>query len=280
MFKIFKKVTSFKNNCYCSICKRNVDKVKILNAQNLKICNDCIQLAGGNSNINYNTDKYPDICKKIYNNPYITKYKLKKFNDFLKLYKYGGVEPKFFENIYIKHKTTTYTNDFVVFDVETTGLEPAVDRIIEIGAFKYKNNKKIDKFHMLVNPNILLDSEIMQLTGITDKSLIDKLTIDKVLPLFFEFIEDYTLIAHNASFDIKMLACECYRNNIKMCDNKVIDTLSLSKKVISKEKIENYKLETIKDYLGLNYNSHRALDGCEVCARIFQMYIEKSKKDI
>lgn len=182
-----------------------------------------------------------------------------------------------FSNSYIERRTKTTPSNYVVFDTETTGLEPEIDKIIEISAIKFKDNKKIDKFSTLVNPLTKIDNFITELTGIKQSDLDGMPTIDRILPDFFEFIEGYTLVAHNAPFDIKMLACECYRNNIQLCSNEVIDTVNLAKKIIPQQKIDNYKLATIKNYLGLEYESHRALSDCEVCAKLYQIYLAKQK---
>lgn len=180
-------------------------------------------------------------------------------------------------NAYIQRKSKTVPADYVVFDTETTGLEPEINKIIEISAIKFKNNKKVDTFTTLINPNMTIDKYITTLTGIKQSDLDNKPTIDIILPEFFNFIEDYTLVAHNAQFDIKMLACECYRNKINLCDNKIVDTLYLSKRMIPREQIENYKLSTLKNYFNLNYVSHRALVDCEVCAYIYQLYLSKQQ---
>lgn len=190
----------------------------------------------------------------------------------------NAVPYNIYSDAYIKRKAKNITNNYVVFDTETTGLEPEIDKIIEISAIKFKDNKRVDTFTTLVNPLILIDNFISELTGIKQNELYGKPTIDKVLPNFFEFIEDYTLIAHNAKFDIKMLACECYRNNIELCNNKIIDTVYLAKKIIPYENIRDYKLTTIKNYLGLNYKSHRALYDCEVCAKIYQLYLASQQR--
>lgn len=78
----------------------------------------------------------------------------------------------------------------VVFDIETTGLNKDKDLIIEIGALKYKNNILVEQFNYLINPQIKLPEIITKITGIKDDDLIDKDTIDIVLPKFLNFIED------------------------------------------------------------------------------------------
>ena len=177
-----------------------------------------------------------------------------------------------YKDAYISRKATTLPSSYIVFDTETTGLEYQIEKIIEIGAIKYIDHTPVEKFQMLINPERELDEFITKLTHIKNEDLTDKLTIDKVLPMFFDFIEGYILIAHNAPFDIKMLACEAYRSEIELFNNKVIDTLTLARRCIPKVKVKDYKLSTLKDYFGLANNSHRALEDCEVCSAIYQYY--------
>jgi DNA polymerase III epsilon subunit family exonuclease len=177
-----------------------------------------------------------------------------------------------YKDAYISRKATTFPSSYVVFDTETTGLEYPIERIIEIGAIKYINHTPVGKFQMLINPERELDDFITELTGIRNEDLINKPTVDLILPMFISFIEDYALVAHNAPFDIKMLACEAYRSEIELFSNKVIDTLTLARRCIPKVKVENYKLNTLKEYFGLSYDSHRALEDCEVCSAIYQYY--------
>ncbi len=179
---------------------------------------------------------------------------------------------------YTKRRTNKIVKDYVVFDTETTGLDPSCDKIIEISAIKFIDNKKVGTFSTLINPKEIINPFITQLTGIKQEDLKDKPTINEVIPQFFDFIEDLTLVAHNAPYDIKMLASECYRNKKELCDNKIIDTVTLAKRIIPRESIENYKLATLKEYLGLNYDSHRALDDCETCSKVYQLYLNSTQK--
>ena len=78
---------------------------------------------------------------------------------------------------------TKYVDDYVVFDLETTGFNPMNDKIIEIGAVKYKNNKKVDEFSCLINPNMKLPDIITKVTGITDQDLVEK----NLLKRFYQF---------------------------------------------------------------------------------------------
>lgn len=219
------------------------------------------------------TIEFPDIPKSAD----LSSLTRQEYEDLLK----SAVPYEIYSKSYTSLKSKKYPSDYVVFDTETTGLEYQIDKIIEIGAIKYVNHVPVDTFQMLINPERNFDGFIVKLTGITKEELKNKPNIKEVLPHFFEFIEDYTLIAHNAPFDVKMIACEAYRTDLPMFENKVIDTLTLAKRSIPRESIENYKLSTIKEYFGLSNKSHRALDDCETCSAIYQYYcnyVEKQGK--
>ena len=178
-------------------------------------------------------------------------------------------------NAYRVAKTLIMPNDYVVVDVETTGLSFTSDRIIEISAVKYVNNVEVDSFSYLIDPKMKLSGTITRITGITDEDLEGKPTIDMILPKFIDFIEDYTLVAHNASYDYKMIASECIRCHLDLFKNRICDTLTLSRKYYSKDEVGNYKLETFKNYFQLNLQSHRALSDCYTCAYLYQQCLKK-----
>lgn len=161
-----------------------------------------------------------------------------------------------------------YVDDYVVFDIETSGLNPVNDKIIEIGAVKYKNNKKIEEFNYLIDPKIVLPEIITRVTGITDNDLKGKPSIEYVLPKFLDFINGYTIIGHNVKFDISFINQNAKRMHLKELDNDVIDTLFLSR--INIYDIKNHKLETLKKYLNLSFNSHRATADCYTCNEVYQ----------
>lgn len=161
-----------------------------------------------------------------------------------------------------------YPDDYVVFDIETSGLNPAKDKIIEIGAVKYIDNKMVDEFNYLINPKINLEKVIIDVTGLKDNDLIDKPSIEEVLPKFVDFIQDYPLIGHNVSFDIDFINNNLKRIHMDSLNNKVIDTLFLSR--ITIYDIKNHRLKTLKEYLGLNYGSHRSICDCYTCNEVYQ----------
>jgi|GEM_PF-1059646 len=172
------------------------------------------------------------------------------------------------KSLYSKSNTVNYVDDYIIFDLETTGLYPNGDKIIEIGALKYKNNQLIDKFELLIDPEIEISSKISRITGITNEMIIGCEKINTVLPKFINFIEDYTLIAYNSSFDLGFI--EYNINNLKMNEikNKTIDALFFAKICINNT--ENLKLETLKKHFKLNFGSHRALEDCHTTNHIYQ----------
>jgi len=161
-----------------------------------------------------------------------------------------------------------FVDDYVIFDIETTGLNKDNDYIIEIGALKYKNNVLIEEFSYLINPKIKLPDIITEITGITDKDLENKETIDTVLPKFINFIEDLPLLAHNISFDIGFINKNIKDLNLNKLNNKNIDTLEVARAYLPQ--MYNYKLETLKKYFKINQVSHRAIGDCYTANYVYQ----------
>ncbi len=165
-------------------------------------------------------------------------------------------------------------DDYVVFDLETTGFDAKVNKIIEIGALKYRNNKLVDKFSVLVNPLCDIPSIITSITGINDDMVKNAITIKEALPKFIEFIEDLPLVAHNAKFDLAFIEENIINLKLPMISNKNIDTVYLARKYI--KDVYNHKLETLKDYLKLDYSSHRSLDDCLTTNYVYQYCKDKA----
>lgn len=169
---------------------------------------------------------------------------------------------------YMLHSTRKFVDDYVVFDLETTGFDPYTDKIIEIGALKYQDNNLVAKFSELVNPQTFIPEKITQITGISDNDVKSARTIEEVLPDFLNFIEDYPLVAHNNSFDVKFLLANLQAQKLDCISNKTIDTLSLSRKYLPN--LKDHKLETLKKYFKLDNISHRSIADCEVTNVVYQ----------
>lgn len=158
-------------------------------------------------------------------------------------------------------------DDFVVFDIETTGFSKVNDKIIEIGAVKISKGEIIDRYSSFVNPQIPIPYEIEQLTSIRDDMVVDAPTIEDVLPEFLEFCKDTVLVAHNASFDMGFII-----QNVKVIGLDsiftYIDTVGLSRILLPK--LSRYKLNTVAKALGVSLeNHHRAVDDAGATAEIF-----------
>lgn len=168
----------------------------------------------------------------------------------------------------VLNKETNLVDNYVVFDLETTGLEAENSKIIEIGALKYINNELVSEYSVLINPEVPIPEVITKITGLTEEQLNDKKTIQEVLPEFILFIEDLPLVAHNSSFDLSFIEENIKRLGLPMISNKNIDTLELSKIYIPKA--YNHKLETLKRFFHLEYGSHRSVDDCKTTNYIYQ----------
>ena len=94
---------------------------------------------------------------------------------------------------------------FVAIDLETTGLDPSKDKIIEISAVKFNNGEVVDSLTFLVNPAIKLKPKIIQITGINDSMLVSKPSFDDIKDHFLMFIENLPIVGHNVMFDLNFL---------------------------------------------------------------------------
>jgi DNA polymerase III epsilon subunit family exonuclease len=157
---------------------------------------------------------------------------------------------------------------FVAFDLETTGLSPAAGRIVEIGAVKMKNRHVLEKKAWLVNPGIPIPGVVQNIHGITDEMVKDAPRFQQVFRDFVAFAGNAVLLAHNASFDVRFIRAETERNNLRMPENRVLDTLALAKAVYPDT--PGYSLRTLMQHLGSERTEfHRALADSENVATLF-----------
>lgn len=172
----------------------------------------------------------------------------------------------------IMTKDGNIDGEYVVFDIETTGLNNAVDEITEIGAVKLKNYEIVDTFSAIVNPGKPIPEKITQLTGITDDMVRDKPSIEEVLPEFLNFVGKATLVAHNAKFDTGFIRAKAKRCSMDF-SNTIIDTLTLSRWLLPE--LKRHKLNLICEHLGIKLlNHHRAVDDAEAAANILIKFLK------
>lgn len=162
--------------------------------------------------------------------------------------------------------------DYVVLDFETTGLRPGADQIIQVGAVKYLNHEQVDVMNQLVNPSRAISARITSLTGISNNMVKNEPTVERVILHLIDFIADFPIVAHNASFDMGFLYA--LDDRVEVPRYSVIDTLKLARKVINDT--PNHKLTTLAHYLQLEHNAHDALGDCLVTAQIYQYCLSKS----
>lgn len=156
---------------------------------------------------------------------------------------------------------------FVVFDVETTGLNCGFDKITEIGAVKITNGVITHSFETLVNPRIHIRQDTVKLNGIDDETVKDSPAIERVLPDFYKFAYGCILVAHNLEFDYKFIEYEAKRLGYYFY-NDSYDTILLARQYL--KGLPNYRLETLCKYYGIEIGSHhRAGYDAMATARLF-----------
>lgn len=166
--------------------------------------------------------------------------------------------------------------EFVVFDIETTGFSYLRDKITEIGAVKIKNGFIVDRFSRLVNPECEIPERITEITGISNKMVENEPTIDIVIKEFYDFCKSSVLVAHNAEFDKSFIRKNMIDNGLEF-NFPNIDTLKLARATV--ENIKNYKLGTLAKNFGVNLvNAHRAVNDAEATAEIFMILMDGLKK--
>ncbi len=181
-----------------------------------------------------------------------------------------GVEAYFMDDLVESVKgdaDTGFDGTFICFDIETTGLSAARDKITEIGAVKVENGVITDTFSTFANPEMPIPQKITQLTGITDDMVKDAPSQSEAVGAFLEFAGDNVLVAHNAPFDTSFIAKAC-EDMGKEYNYTSIDTVAISRAILTD--IKNCKLDTVAKFLRLgDFNHHRATDDAEMLARIF-----------
>ena len=175
--------------------------------------------------------------------------------------------------------------DFVVLDIETTDFSPAKGgRIIEIAAVKVVDNKIVDRFSELVNPGLVIPKKIIDLTSITNEMVESAPSVNEVLQRFWQFIDGYVVVAHNAKFDWDTFLVPSFKGVSKYVTGEAVCTLKISKKIYGTRKIDENgnkvtitnKLADICERNGVSLeNAHRAVADCEALAECVLKMSEK-----
>ena len=162
----------------------------------------------------------------------------------------------------------------IVLDCETTGLSPNNgDRMIEIGAVRLQNGVIVERFQKLMNPGQWINSFIENYTGITNEMLQDQPDCEDVMAEFSDFICDYNLVAHNASFDKRFLDAELKKIN-KTYKGSFCCSMLVARRIY--QNAPNHQLETLISYTNIQPTGsfHRALADAEMTAYLWTSMID------
>ncbi|WP_293959715.1 PolC-type DNA polymerase III [uncultured Fusobacterium sp.] len=163
---------------------------------------------------------------------------------------------------------------FVVFDLETFGLNSHKNEIIEIGAIKLKGTRIVDTFSSFVNPNKIIPKRISELTHITQDMVDNAPTIEDVLPKFLEFTKDAVMVAHNSAFDMGFIRRDAKKYMGIDYKPPIIDTLQMARDLYPD--LKGYNLDRLNKTFKLSLeNHHRAIDDAQSTAKLFIMFLEK-----
>lgn len=170
----------------------------------------------------------------------------------------------------IGKRLSGYRQDYVVFDLETTGLSPASDDIIEISAVKVKKGKVTDTFSTLVNPGRPIPKSASMVNGITDDMVEEAPDLRLALGEFLEFIGKEVLVGHNIhSFDMKFLEKAVRELENKEVENDYIDTLYMARSCL--KELPRHRLTDLASYFEIStQGAHRALNDCMMNQRCFE----------
>ena len=168
-----------------------------------------------------------------------------------------------------------FIDNYVLVDIETTGLSPIYDDIIEIGAIKVENNKVVGEYNQLIKTDRSLPPMITELTGITDEMLATGKMLETVLAEFIGFVGDNVIIGHNINFDLGFLCNKCKKYLNYNLNNDYIDTLYLARKLVPNS--YNHKLGTLAKLFNISYEgAHRGLKDVEITYEVYNKLREIS----
>lgn len=156
--------------------------------------------------------------------------------------------------------------DYIVVDLETTGLSYQKDRIIEIGIVKVRNHCIVEQYQQLINPEIPISPTITKLTGITDEMVKDAPTVKAVRKQLYNMIKDEVIMGHHVLFDLQFLKKACGQLN-----NDYMDTLQYSR--LAFDGIDNNQLSTLVKAFHLYQNEHRALADCLAAKDLYDLIL-------
>ena len=164
------------------------------------------------------------------------------------------------------------TDSYISIDLETTGLEPKHDKIIEIGALRVEKGQITDSFSTFVNPGRKLEERITELTGIRDEDLADAPYIQDVLPKLLAFVGDLPLLGHSILFDFSFLKKAAVNQKLSF-ERGAVDTLKIARKYLPE--LESRSLDYLCKYYEIPHKAHRALEDARATHLLYGKLVEQ-----
>ena len=163
--------------------------------------------------------------------------------------------------------------DYTVVDLETTGLSPYYDEIIEMAAIRVRSGKAVETYQQLVKPQRPINEFITALTSITNEMVADAPSVWDALPGFLDFIGGDLIVGHNVGFDVRFIFNNSGEHLQRPFPNDYINTVRIARK--AGLGLQNYRLDTLCDVFGIDStNHHRALADCERTHVLFEKFRE------
>ncbi len=162
-----------------------------------------------------------------------------------------------------------YVHNYVLFDLETTGLSSDDDSIVEISAIKVADDIVVNEYSTLVNPGIHIPYSAISINGITDDMVKDAPSIELALREFIDFIGNSILVGHNIkNFDMKFIQRDATRFFGKTISNDYVDTVIVARRYLPE--LESHSLETLSHHYGISYKgAHRAITDCHINKSVY-----------
>ncbi len=164
------------------------------------------------------------------------------------------------------------TDSYISIDLETTGLEPKHDKIIEIGALRVEKGQITGSFSTFVNPGRKLEGRITELTGIRDEELADAPYIQDVLPELLAFMGDFPLLGHSILFDFSFLKKAAVNQKLSF-QRSAVDTLKIARKYLTE--LESRSLDYLCKYYEIPHKAHRALEDARATHLLYGKLVEQ-----
>ncbi len=162
---------------------------------------------------------------------------------------------------------------FCALDIETTGVNSALHRIVEVGIVRFTRDEVEAPYECLVNPGMKIPTEVVRIHGITDEMVANAPRIGEILDTLSAKLHDCVLVIHNPGLDLSFLSRAFQMSGRQVPTMVAVDTVRMSRRAFTD--IQNYKLDTICAHLGLDLSHHRALSDARGCMEIFRRIIEK-----